>query len=804
MNPSSTISELELAISNLLRVPVDRLELSCLGKRLNRATNVTSLSDWPFVSVKFTGNGLKGGGPPRQVNASPVETPRKRARQDESDGREVFSDPVLPSKRGRLHGDYNDPRAVRDACAELADLQARFASCLANPALRDCIPQVLKQAKALRDRAVHLKPDDATIAALLPAFMDDLRSFIDSVDKARRENFVETPKSQLDAASAADLSHVDRLRVLTDRCISDASKSLGSRSLSDEQCNQIRDAIDKGFDWMYMLIPAADTVDFIRDRQEQLFSLQRQLESREHANFIMRMVESVVLKVERIRRDAPFVTDDSQVDAWIRDLEQVLYDLDGLKKIPDSLLRSIDLAETLLNAALAELNAIKDQDEPVDAPVRADPDFAALSSTARVQKARRRQENSNARHNSRSRARRRQRVQDNAPSFAPDSSPSPSRARQRLRADDSEEEEEDLVNAADLEAELQHRPSGKRTFHCARQCDLDAFDEATCFDKLSKSTATAKIDASETYRHHQFRPMTDACQFCQALFYPFERNSNKLNRQFVFGEQCCFNGKLKVDALPAPPDDLINLLKDSAFKTNIRSLNNSVAFASTKVDDAARQVPGAGRGVPFMRVHGSVHHSVGAVLPGDGPDAAPPAFSQLLIYDGNEQLRLKQGNPVFSTVPQQLLQRVQDMIHSVNPFTRFFRNLGSIIHQNVARLGRAALANLAVVFKSGEMFLTCAATIHRPTTTMPRMRWRESTLTTTAVAPLSLLKLLVFPCASNGLAIAILLQRSQCLLFLTVILNMAAFAVSISYTSGAIHCRILFCSHMALKVSRRG
>ena len=71
-------------------------------------------------------------------------------------------------------------------------------------------------------------------------------------------------------------------------------------------------------------------------------------------------------------------------------------------------------------------------------------------------------------------------------------------------------------------------------------------------------------------------------------------------------------------------------------------------------------------GIGF-RIHGSVHHSIGSLLPEEG---AAPTFAQLCIYDSDHELQNRLGAvPNFRLNPV-ILSGLQQMLHEHNPFVR--------------------------------------------------------------------------------------------------------------------------------------
>jgi hypothetical protein len=108
--------------------------------------------------------------------------------------------------------------------------------------------------------------------------------------------------------------------------------------------------------------------------------------------------------------------------------------------------------------------------------------------------------------------------------------------------------------------------------------------------------------------------------------------------------RCCSQGDVNLPPLSDPPDDLESLYHGGntisrQFLENIRTFNNAYAFTSVgcKID---MKFPG--RIGPYnFRIHGSLYHRVGSLLPAPGEQ---PQYAQIYIHDSaadsQSQIRL--------------------------------------------------------------------------------------------------------------------------------------------------------------------
>ena len=114
--------------------------------------------------------------------------------------------------------------------------------------------------------------------------------------------------------------------------------------------------------------------------------------------------------------------------------------------------------------------------------------------------------------------------------------------------------------------------------------------------------------------------MNSVCQYCNALKFKRETAST-----------CCNNGKVILEKLPQPPEQINTLWNDDTpegrlFRQNSRSINNAVCLTSIK-----GKLRNFGGGfTPNVIYEGKVKYLVGPLQAAEGEK---PCFAQLYVHD---------------------------------------------------------------------------------------------------------------------------------------------------------------------------
>ena len=140
------------------------------------------------------------------------------------------------------------------------------------------------------------------------------------------------------------------------------------------------------------------------------------------------------------------------------------------------------------------------------------------------------------------------------------------------------------------------------------------------------------------------------CEHCKAKYWLLESVSQtKSNPKY---NKCCCNGRIKLAPLSELPEQLFRLFYPSQeenssftseveyskfFFNNIRGINSSFAMTSTGISDQFINVLGAGR--PILKVHGSIYHKIGSLLP---KGTRPHNFAQIYFLSNEKQFSRRQ------------------------------------------------------------------------------------------------------------------------------------------------------------------
>lgn len=182
-----------------------------------------------------------------------------------------------------------------------------------------------------------------------------------------------------------------------------------------------------------------------------------------------------------------------------------------------------------------------------------------------------------------------------------------------------------------------------------------------------------RIDLLPAVIRHDLGRMVFECTYCKAMMWMDEKleRSSKIHPQF---QMCCGKGKYVVQRYSPTPYVITQLLinhggRSEEFKNNIRAYNSSLSFTSmgVKLDESVANRRG---GSYNFRIHGSVYHRIGSLLPGNG---STPSFAQIYIFDASRELENRHA--IASHVDIVTLSSLQAMMHDVNPFVKDFKTM---------------------------------------------------------------------------------------------------------------------------------
>ena len=129
------------------------------------------------------------------------------------------------------------------------------------------------------------------------------------------------------------------------------------------------------------------------------------------------------------------------------------------------------------------------------------------------------------------------------------------------------------------------------------------------------------------------------CPKCQALMWEPERLAKSSQKNPMYG-LCCLSGKVNIEDIPQPPEELIHLYQNQSpisrhFMKHIRKFNAGMAMASMKADKEPMK---GQRGISSYVVQGVVYRRIGPLR--NDPNTEP-ACLQTYFYDDDNQVNIK-------------------------------------------------------------------------------------------------------------------------------------------------------------------
>lgn len=162
--------------------------------------------------------------------------------------------------------------------------------------------------------------------------------------------------------------------------------------------------------------------------------------------------------------------------------------------------------------------------------------------------------------------------------------------------------------------------------------------------------------------------MNVTCNLCSAFHWAAERikHSSLSSPQF---SRCCHHGKVFLDPLPVPPEELQTLFTAQStqakeFRVKIRQYNSALAFTSFTTN---KKDVNSGGGGPWVWKSGyTIYHRAGSLLPTE----RNPKYAQLYFYDPDEALRYRMDRN--EKLNPATMAYLQDMLVHTNRYTRIF------------------------------------------------------------------------------------------------------------------------------------
>ncbi|OAD67606.1 hypothetical protein PHYBLDRAFT_173938 [Phycomyces blakesleeanus NRRL 1555(-)] len=169
------------------------------------------------------------------------------------------------------------------------------------------------------------------------------------------------------------------------------------------------------------------------------------------------------------------------------------------------------------------------------------------------------------------------------------------------------------------------------------------------------------------------------CRFCGAMMWAHEKNSRSSLRSPTFS-MCCNKGKHVLPQIEPTPTGIAELLNyrtrdGKKFLENIRSYNSTMSFTSlgAKIDTS---VGNNINGAYNFRIHGTICHRIGSILPVTESDIAHSKFAQIYIYNSAAQIDQRQYHS--PQLERSVLEKIQSILMETNPFIHLFRTMDQI------------------------------------------------------------------------------------------------------------------------------
>jgi hypothetical protein len=134
---------------------------------------------------------------------------------------------------------------------------------------------------------------------------------------------------------------------------------------------------------------------------------------------------------------------------------------------------------------------------------------------------------------------------------------------------------------------------------------------------------------------------------------------------------------VKLPHLENPPKYLQDLLDNcNEFKNNIRAYNSVFAFTSLGASIDKKLIEKKGN--YCFRIHGSIYHYMGSLLPQQKEDAK---FAQIYIYDTDFQTNIR--SKLMPSLDKKILIGLQKMFENCNPYVKLFRTIAESNKENL-------------------------------------------------------------------------------------------------------------------------
>lgn len=233
--------------------------------------------------------------------------------------------------------------------------------------------------------------------------------------------------------------------------------------------------------------------------------------------------------------------------------------------------------------------------------------------------------------------------------------------------------------------------------------DTDDADEGTSTThNFARQNRIKEVTPRQDVGH-----MDSICSICGAHMWISERKANSSLRNPEF-QMCCANGKSVLEPLKPIPEVIANLLRNNDvasrdFKDKIRTYNSALSFTSMNAN-LDRSVANSNVGAYAYRIHGTVYHLMSNSLTPNPNENQQPKFAQIYIFDSENELQNRMNVAANSNVSEATMLSLQQMMHEVNPFVRYFKTMAEVSAEQQQGNGSNGvvdgLSNIRMVFRS--------------------------------------------------------------------------------------------------------
>ncbi|OAD65337.1 hypothetical protein PHYBLDRAFT_176249 [Phycomyces blakesleeanus NRRL 1555(-)] len=156
-----------------------------------------------------------------------------------------------------------------------------------------------------------------------------------------------------------------------------------------------------------------------------------------------------------------------------------------------------------------------------------------------------------------------------------------------------------------------------------------------------------------------------------------DSQSHGIARKNPLFSMCCNKGSVLLLDFEPTPSEMASLLVHGTAASNIffqkiRAYNSTLSFTllGAKINHS---VANNRSGAYCFRIHGTICHNIGSVLPSTAEDLIKPRYAQLYIYDPVSQVNFQHNNA--SHLNQNIIEQIQSMLIRVNPFVSLFKSM---------------------------------------------------------------------------------------------------------------------------------